>query len=562
MRKKDESISSVLEFVMKNTGMDKETLLHDTHEYKFPALEKAVDLIQEWVRGEKVFHVFADYDVDGITAGESMQMLLIALGVPREHIIVRYPKRFSEGYGMSVKAVEEFDSSGVIITVDNGITAFDAIKAAKAKGMPVLVTDHHLAAVNEFGQKVLPDADYCVDPNAIDDQAEFKDYCGCGIVLKLAEYLLKSAKNEKTLARIRSNAAIATIADCVPLVGENRRIVKEGLRLLSEHKDLQTKGMNALLSECDLKWKISEKDIAFKIAPCLNATGRLSDNGASTAARLISFDGEELTATELAVNQITNNKARKSLQKIWDQKADAMVENDKSIILYLKGCPEGLVGIIAGRLAERHSRPTIIFTDNGNDILKGSGRSIEGVNLKAILDKCQDFLVTYGGHAMAAGLRVRDLESFKKAFNEALGTGCEIVREETYDLEIDGKDVTSVIDEIETLAPYGEGNPAPAFFIRNVELIPKGSSYYNELKAGGVKLFADGYSATTFNCAEKYLKNTPRKVDLLGAISRNYFGGNSYVDVLFDDVESVAKKNIRKTSLQSLLDEAAMKLSK
>lgn len=562
MRKRDDSISSVLQFVMKNTGMDEKTLLHDTHEYKFPALEKAGQLIRKWISEEKKFYIFADYDVDGITSGESMKMLLRALGVAKDNIFVRYPKRFSEGYGMSVKAVEEFDGEGVIITVDNGIAAFDAIKTAKARGMPVLVTDHHLAAVDELGQKLLPDADYCVDPNAIDGQAEFRNYCGCGIVYKLAEHMLGPGKDEKTLARILSNAAIATIADCVPLIGENRRIVKEGLTLLG-YKDLQTNGLSALLSECNLKWKVSETDISFKIAPCLNAMGRLHDDGARISARLISFDGNKDIALGLAKAQIEANEERKSLQKIWDMKADAMIKDDgKSIILYPKGCPEGLAGIIAGRLAERHNRPTIIFTDNGDGILKGSGRSIEGVNLKATLDKCRDYLVTYGGHSMAAGLRIHDLEGFKRAFNDALGICLKVDTDETYDLGIKGSDVTSVIDEIDAFGPYGEGNPTPLFLIRNVELFPKLSSHYCELKNGGIKLFADGYSATTFSCTKKYLQTAPKKVNLLGTLNRNYFGGNSYIDVHFDDVEPVADRFVRKTSLQSILDETAMKLSK
>ena len=220
MKKKDNSILSVKDFVVKNTGMDVKTLLHDTNEYQFSALEKAAELIRKWKEEGKKFFVFADYDVDGITSGESMRMLLRAIGVPKNDIIVRYPKRFSEGYGMNVKAVNEFDSNGVIITVDNGVAAFEAIKAAKAKGMAVLVTDHHLASIDENGKKVYPEADYIIDPNAIDGQAEFTAYCGCGIVFKLATRMLK-AGNEKTLARIRTNAAIATVADCVPLIGEN-----------------------------------------------------------------------------------------------------------------------------------------------------------------------------------------------------------------------------------------------------------------------------------------------------------------------------------------------------
>lgn len=562
MKKKDNSILSVKDFVVKNTGMDVKTLLHDTNEYQFPALEKAAELIQKWRDEGKKFFVFADYDVDGITSGESMKMLLRAIGVPENDIIVRYPKRFSEGYGMSVKAVNEFDSNGVIITVDNGVAAFDAIEAAKKKGMAVLVTDHHLASVDAFGEKMYPEADYIVDPNAIENQADFSAYCGCGIVFKLATRMLK-AGNEKTLARIRTNAAIATVADCVPLIGENRRIVKEGL-MLATHKDIQTTGLSALLAECNLQYCVSETDVAFKIAPCLNAVGRLNDDGAAVSARLISFDGDELSASKLAKAQVEMNDERKALQKTWDLKADSMIEDDgNAIILQPEGCPEGLAGIIAGRIADRRNRPTIIFTDNGNGILKGSGRSVEGVNLKALLDKCQDTLVSYGGHAMAAGLKVSDLSAFKNAFNDALrdcGWTATTETEQTYDLEISGSDVLTVVEEIEKYAPYGEGNPAPTFYIQNVELIPKGSSYYSELKNEGVKLFADGYSATTFKATKKFMDEKPRRVNLFGTIARNYFCGNSYVDVHFDDMEVVAEKCRKRTSLQKMLDEAAMRL--
>lgn len=562
MKKKDNSILSVKDFVVKNTGMDVKTLLHDTNEYQFSALEKAAELIRKWKEEEKKFFVFADYDVDGITSGESMRMLLRAIGVPKNNIIVRYPKRFSEGYGMSRKAVNEFDSNGVIITVDNGVAAFDAIKAAKAKGMAVLVTDHHLASVDVSGKKMYPEADYIVDPNAIENQAEFTAYCGCGIVFKLATRMLK-AGNEKTLARIRTNAAIATVADCVPLIGENRRIVKEGL-MLATHKDIQTTGLSALLAECNLQSHVSETDVAFKIAPCLNAVGRLNDDGAAVSARLISFDGDELSASKLAKAQVEKNEERKALQKTWDLKADSMIEDDgNAIILQPEGCPEGLAGIIAGRIADRRNRPTIIFTDNGNGILKGSGRSVEGVNLKALLDQCQDTLVSYGGHAMAAGLKVKDLSAFKNAFNDALrncGWTATTETEQTYDLEINGSDVLAVVEEIEKYAPYGEGNPAPTFYIQNVELTPKGSSYYSELKNEGVKLFADGYSATTFKATKKFMDEKPRRVNLFGTIAKNYFCGNGYVDVHFDDMEAVAEKNVKRTSLQKMLDEAAMRL--
>lgn len=562
MKKKDNSILSVKDFVVKNTGMDVKTLLHDTNEYQFPALEKAAELIRKWKEEGKKFFVFADYDVDGITSGESMRMLLRAVGVPKNDIIVRYPKRFSEGYGMSVKAVNEFDSNGVIITVDNGVAAFDAIEAAKKKGMAVLVTDHHLASVDASGKKMYPEADYIVDPNAIENQAEFTAYCGCGIVFKLAARMLK-AGNEKALARIRTNAAIATVADCVPLIGENRRIVKEGL-MLATHKDIQTTGLSALLAECNLQGHVSETDVAFKIAPCLNAVGRLNDDGAAVSARLISFDGDELSASKLAKAQVEENERRKALQKTWDLKADSMIEDDgNAIILQPEGCPEGLAGIIAGRIADRRNKPTIIFTDNGNGILKGSGRSVEGVNLKALLDQCQDTMVSYGGHAMAAGLKVKDLSAFKNAFNDALrkcGWTATTETEQTYDLEINGSDVLAVVEEIEKFAPYGEGNPAPTFYIQNVELTPKGSSYYSELKNEGVKLFADGYSATTFKATKKFMDEKPRRVNLFGTIARNYFCGNSYVDVHFDDMEAVAEKNVKRTSLQKMLDEAAMRL--
>lgn len=559
MRKRDETIFSVRDLVVRNTKMDDKALLNDTNEYAFPALKKAAEMILRWKEESKQFYVFADYDVDGITSGESMRMLLRALGIQDHNIHVRYPRRFSEGYGMSVKAVEEFDSNNsCIITVDNGIAAFDAIKAAKDKGMEVLVTDHHLAmAVGN--EKKYPDADYIVDPNAIDGQAEFKAYCGCGIVLKLAEELLKDYPPEnKVLLRIKAMAAIATIADCVPLVGENRRIVKEGLQLLTR-TDLMTKGILALVKLNFLK-HVSENDVAFKIAPILNATGRLYDNGAERAAQLISFDADSFIADKLAQDQIAANTRRKALQATWDKKAEAALGDfsDNHIILKIDGCPEGLVGIIAGRLCEHYKVPTIILSETEKGILKGSGRSVEDVNLKLMLDKCAESLISYGGHAAAAGLRLSNLEGFRKAFRKALGDWKPAKKELLYDLEIKGMDIESISNEVEKYGPYGEGNPAPVFYIRDITLTPKGGSYSQELAGNGLKLFGSGFTATTFEeCANKFLEDKPRNVELIGTIGKSYFG-TTHAEVHFTELILMGKTEKKTTPLQEILNRKAM----
>lgn len=561
MKKRDESILDIATFVMNNTGMSEENLLHDRTRYRFPALYEAERLIREWIEKKKRFFIFADYDVDGVTSGESMRMLLNACGVPEKDIMVRYPRRFTEGYGMSRKAVEtDFQAGEVCITVDNGIAAFDAIAAAKEKGMQVLVTDHHLAATDENGKKIgFPDADYIVDPNAIEGQADFTEYCGCGIILKLAELMLADAlPDDKTLPRIRAMAGIATIADCVRLVGENRRIAIRGLNVLSR-RDLMTSGLKALLAEHMLLSRICAEDVAFKIAPSLNASGRLLDDGAVYAANLLRFDGPDSEAEMLAKEQVSLNDQRKVLQKEWAAKADELVNPEANhIILYMEGCPDGIVGIVAGRLCEKHKVPVIVLT-NVNGGLKGSGRSVKGVNLKALLDRCQEHLTGYGGHAPAAGVRLKpeNLAAFRKAFSDALGSWKPQKDEMFYDFEIRGNEVPVIAETIASFAPYGEGNPAPVFLVKGVSLTPNGGSYYKELKANGLKLFAAGYSASTFTCHDQFMKlGMPRRVNLLGTISDRYIVGKKYTELSFDWMESDVRA-FKKTPLQALLDKKA-----
>ena len=211
----------------------------------------------------------------------------------------------------------------------------------------------------------------------------------------------ETRESDVYLTRIRVLAAIATIADSVQLVKDNRKIVKTGLSLLTKQY-LMTTGMNSLLAELFLGSHISETEVAFRIAPALNASGRLYDEGAEMAAKLIRYNGEQNTASRLAREQVKMNEERKGLQRIWTEIAEKMVEKKNNIVLYLDRCPEGLIGVVAGQLAERHKVPAIVFAGTGED-LKGSGRSVDGINIKTILDKCSTYLLRYGGHA-AAGL--------------------------------------------------------------------------------------------------------------------------------------------------------------
>lgn len=527
--------------IKQNTGMSTETLMKDTKKYRIDGLSQARDMIQAAIQEKRHIYIFGDYDVDGICCGAVMTVGLRALGY-EDHVTVRLPKRFSEGYGVSEKAIDEFEGNSLLITVDNGISAIEPIKKAKDKGMTVMVVDHHLPATDENGAPVYPDADLIIDPNAIEGSADFNGYCGAGLAYRIMCQLIN---DRKVLIRLLCLAAVATIADSVPLTYENRRIVRYGLHYMTD-MGYATTGLFALLSLCDCNEYVSETDIGFKIAPCLNAPGRLYDDGAKQSFLLMSFEGDLREAKLMAEKQLTDNEKRKELSDEWTKKINEQIqkehlEADNPMTIYAPGVPEGIIGIIAGRIAEEWHTPCILLGDAEQaGILKGSARSSGDVHLYNLLKHGEMYLLRFGGHAPAAGLSLKaeNLNAFRHVMQDTLmNLYPGFTREEmptVYDMELDGRkrdQVLRVFEEVIRYSPYGQGNPAPVIRLKNLAVVPvrteDGLSNFRYLKNNaGILIHATDYSCISFKEPERYVAiGAPGCIDLVGSVQLHYYKG-------------------------------------
>lgn len=562
-KKRNPGLHTIEQIVCANTGISAEELANDTAQYTVDGIRDAVHLIHWGMQHKKIFYIAADYDVDGIAAASILNMALRALGCVA---VVRLPKRFSEGYGLSIKAVDEFSDGQIIITVDNGISSIEAIHRAKEKGMTVIVTDHHLAKVEEeSGEVIYPEADLIIDPNAVLFSADFEGYCGAGLAYKLAISLLGS--KHRLLPKLTSLAAIATIADSVPLIKENRRIVKEGLKSMVT-KEGSTMGLYALLYALDLDRYVNSVNIAFKLAPVLNAPGRLRDDGAMDSFRLLSFDGSYYQAKALVERQLQDNKVRRQLTEYWMQKTEEHITKEClfgnfPLVVYVPGTPEGIIGIVAGRMAELMRAPCFILTDSEAGILKGSGRSYGGVNLKKLLDINRRYLAKYGGHADAAGISIKKefLSDFSNALMDTLnGYPVPVSDDVHYDLKIAANELTGIMEEVLKFEPYGMKNPAPVIYIEDLLLTPSGTSHYKLFSNGkGVRLQNAELDLVSFEGASEYAQlKKPRHVGLIGTLSLRYFMGRYKNQMEVLHICSCDTKE-EKTPLASELESLAMR---
>ena len=555
--KKREEINEIKDVVSANTGVPIEDFLSTEKEYKIKNIEKAKDIILEHLHDK--ITIVGDYDCDGICASAIMKIAINKLG--GKNVTVRLPKRFSEGYGLSEKIVDEIDE-GLLITVDNGITAFDAIEKAKEKGLTVLLTDHHLPA--EDGR--IPNADLIINPNAIPDSADFSGYCGAGIAYKICELLL-SPKYASLATKLKSLAAIATVADVMPLVEENRSIVKNGLVDMTKSAG-RTAGLGALLKLLDLNFHINEKNIGFKIGPIINAPGRLFDNGAERSFKLISNNHSLEEAQEDAAELIKINEERKSIKekelKIIEQNiVDNCLIGDNIFVIYEPELTEGLVGIYAGNIAEKYGVPCFVLTNSDDpEILKGSGRTAKDINIKAVLDENSEFLVKYGGHAEAAGISVKmdDFEDFRAAMLKSVPKLDETSDDVFYDIETSVENIAETLDELAIYAPYGQGNPEIVFLFKDFVLSPSYGKFFTTLGDSDqhLKLFGKGVTAIGFGMTEKYIKmGMPKKVDIVGTVNVNWFMGKSTTQI--EIIDFVDSSTFKTTELQKLLTEMATK---
>jgi single-stranded-DNA-specific exonuclease len=506
--------TSVREIIERNVGMSPDEFLKPMHNPYIKNLKDAVIFFKDHAK-EKVT-IVGDYDSDGINATAIMKLGLKRYGV---NAATRLPHRFSEGYGLSAKIIDEIDS-GLVITVDNGIAAAKAIHKAVKKGLYVIVTDHHLAPEDEDGNRLpLPEANVLVDP-AVEDESEFHGYCGAAIAYRFIQELLPG----EDLSDLLVLASIATVSDVMKLQGANRTLVKAGLSAINAGKG--TPGLRMMIEECGLE-HIDEDNYGFKIGPIFNAAGRLYDNGAEKVLDVLTMPADEPKLIWYVKALMGANEKRKKLVADSMKVANVYITSERPIVIYDSSFGEGIIGIIAGHLCEEYNCPVIVFTRTDKGILKGSGRSTAEIHLKKALDRIRGTMLGYGGHEGAAGLSIEPerLEEFKTAFKKSVGrikAKSDIV---TYDLDVSLKDIKTVIEEIKKFAPYGEGNPKIRcrinYFVdsKDYRVIGDGSHFMINNEA---------LTAMGFGLVEKYDKlGKPKELDCIGNFNESWFRGKS-----------------------------------
>lgn len=539
------AFTTIQDVVISNTGMTAEELFTPKSHYRIDKLTEAAQMLKNAGNLHVPITIVGDYDVDGISASAILSLVFKKYGWDFK---VRLPKRFSEGFGISDKIIDEIDT-GLIITVDNGIAAKETIQKAKDKGLMVIVTDHHLPDVSN----AIPNADIVINPNAIENSADFKSYCGAGIAYKLAQELLD--ENDELLPKLLGLAAVATVADVMPLIGENRFIVKDGLKTMI-NRNQRALGLGALVEECKFGNYISAKNIAFKIAPMLNAPGRLEDDGAMVSYDLLTCSGSSVEAIKKASELSEINENRKHLKEEGLLRLEENLRENGlceiPLIFYEPGLLEGLIGILAGQFADKYRVPCFVFTDSDDPkILKGSGRTYGNIDIKTLLDNNAHLIYKYGGHAEAAGVSVeRDkFEDFKDALiNDLATTPINVDETVYYDLTIDAKDIPSTLEELEKFAPFGEGNPEVVFYIKNFSIL--NVKYMQEGRT--VKLAGSTANAVCFDMGQEYKDlGEPKIVDFIGSLSKNCFLNN-----ISNQIE--VKKIIPKTTQKPMTSMAEM----
>lgn len=440
-------------------------------------MEKAVDILKKKIQQQARIRIIGDYDIDGVTSTYILLKGLTRIGADVDTYI---PDRVADGYGIHEHLIDRAEADGIdtIVTCDNGIAASAEIQTAKDKGMAVIVTDHHeIPYREENGERkvILPPADAILNPKQYDCPYPNKNLCGAVVAFKYITALYECFDvPQKELEDYYELVAIATVGDVMDLQGENRILVKEGLRRL---KNTKNKGLQELIRANALEdARITAYHIGFVLGPCINASGRL-DTAARSLALLNAQTKEE--AAKLAGDLTALNQSRKALTEKGKEEAIQLIEttelkNDRVLVVYLPDCHESLAGIIAGRIREKYHKPAFVLT-KGEKSAKGSGRSIESYSMYEELVKCADLMVQFGGHPMAAGLSIEEenIEKFRRQLNE----NCTLTEEDlrpkvVIDVPMPVSYITKeLIEQISLLEPFGKGNTKPIFAQKGLRVL-------------------------------------------------------------------------------------------
>jgi single-stranded-DNA-specific exonuclease len=528
--------------------------------FLFSDMDKAIELIIKHIKQGSKIMIYGDYDADGVT---SSALLYDIFSVFKAKVDFYLPDRVSEGYGLNKGAIEEIkkDDFGLIITVDNGIRNKEEVAYAKSLGLDVIVTDHHTLPEKK---EDLPE---CLLINPADENSDypFRFLAGVGVAFKLASALIKKSKLEeedkkRLINRSLDLVALGTVADMVSLLGENRLLVKKGLDALNQTRRL---GLQELISVAGLSGELNSYNIGFQLGPRLNAASRIKH--ANSALNLL-ITKDEQEAKNLAEDLNNKNFERQKITEELMSSAESQINpEDLPKIIIVKNSKEdawneGVIGLVAGKIAEKYYRPTLVIAktseifedENGQqkEIYKGSGRSIEGFNLVEVLEENKDVLYKYGGHPMAGGFSIiGDHNTF--LFIDRLKEKADKILDESVltpkikiDLELDFDDINDLLVEgLEEMAPFGQSNPAPkmaSFDLKIIDLVKMGNEgqhikfRFLDDKKNSLKNFW----GISFGGTKKYSDlNVGDRVSVVYNLEFNNFNGNHDIQLKIIDIK-------------------------
>ncbi|MCL1802575.1 MAG: single-stranded-DNA-specific exonuclease RecJ [Eubacteriaceae bacterium] len=493
--------------------------------YLLEGMQQAKAAINQAVKNNVKIRAVGDYDCDGVCSAAILHKMLAKLGAD---FSVYLPDRFTDGYGLNPQIVQKAyeDGVGMIITADNGISAVSAAALAEKYGISLVITDHHI------GPEELPPADAIVNPALESSEYPFKGLCGASVAMKLSQALCDWSFSE--LRELVAIAAVATIADVVPLEGENRIIASLGIEYIRQGENI---GLQQLVKVCKSQSALSSSFISFQLAPRINAAGRLESAGIALSL-LLSESEDRAKALATALDEL-NLKRQQEEDSIIEAAISAIEQNGlhkqhRILFVLLEEAHEGVIGIAAGRIAEKYSRPCAVVCESSG-IYKGSARSVPGIDLYSILQRAASCFTAFGGHPQAAGFSL-EKESFAEAAikaNEAaeeFGLSLNPSASCFYDIEASLSQISfKSVSELEKMAPFGLGNPKPSLLIENVSL--RNKKAIGKMKNhASMEAVSDGHSISViaYNMASELTELAPHMpVDLIASAEINTFRGET-----------------------------------
>ena len=519
-------------------------------------INDAVILLQEMLEQKKRMLIIADFDADGATSCALAIRGLTAMGA--KDVIYVVPNRFEHGYGLSPEIVDvalDYDPD-LIITVDNGISSICGVEYARKNGVKVLITDHHLPA------KELPNADVIINPQLANDKFPSKNLAGVGVIFYMLLALRAKLKQEywfennnidyPNLANFLDLVALGTIADLVPLDKNNRTMVAHGLKLIKNNKSKP--GIYALLNQAGRQLsKLTSSDLSFAVAPRLNAAGRLTDMSLGIECLLTDDEDDaikiagKLNRLNIERRKIQDNMQEEALAELEKYLQDTSGEIPYGICIYNKDWHQGVVGILASKIKEKFNRPAIVFAKENEGVLKGSARSIAGLHIKDVFDEIAtlhpELIITFGGHAMAAGLTIKESQysNFSNIFNKYANqyiSSDKLEDEYLTDGELSDEDFTVPLAQaIQDAGPWGQSFPEPTF-AGQFKILDKRVVGENHLK---LKLQLRGNSATldaiAFNMTDTNWPPETQQIVSAYRLGINDFQGNTQVQLFLEHIE-------------------------